>query len=1706
MHGPHSFVRVPWSSLFNDLPKTCGLAAVVALVLLLTTMKLQNTLLDRSKKPELTSARERKHSSIMTLWKQIRVLHYRNMCIRRHHWLAALFEIAIPTLIFGLVTKVAVQHNKIFHFESNETIYPVQPESDILTHGLTHFPFLDLTFAPNNSATKRIVDKMVEVIKDNHKHSVIEIKTHGVDSESAIVDRIFKVYGNKNDTPLFIPAFGIYFRNINADSNEIPKHIDVVIRPVNELVDTNVLVSTPGSEREGRSAAYIWGGSLAIDWALQDAVLKLSSNSGSTLPKVLIEEFPQPASSRDESVFDLIFKFLPAATLFSMTLIFPFLLKNIISEKETGAKELMKMMGLKSWMTWVGWLMAVLMTQLITLAIVTFFMTAPVFGPPLLKSSPTLLFVYLLLYVLVAICFSFALCPIFKRPTVGVCVAMILWYATGYKFEIPNDSRFKILRYASYLFPNIALNRGWASFHYFELRADGAHWSDFYTRPVDRDTSSLAVIFGSFTLQIVIFSIITWYLDAVRPGPYGIPESLLFFTKKSYWSNTGASKEFVDDESDPMQNRNFEPVSRDLKPGIQVRNLKKSFKNVTAVNKVSVNFYQGEITALLGHNGAGKTTTMSMLTGMIPADSGKVIVDDYNIFDNISQFRENLGLCPQHNLLFNYLNVLEHLIFFGLLKGLSKKQAYTEALNLMELQNISSKKSAMIGQLSGGMKRKLSLAIALIGSPKILMLDEPTSGMDPESRREMWNLLLNMRGERTIILTTHFMEEADVLGDRIAIMDHGEIMCFGTSIMLKKLYGAGYYLNVLKQKNFTQNRDLITSAIQEFIPEAELRSDEGPKLTYILPTESVDGFPSMFTKLESLKNELGIASLGVSCTTMEEVFLKVGEIAAEERDSGDNESSNSQENYSAFTSPEGDSGKLKLQPALLCQQFSALLNKKLIYSYRRRFMYLIFGIVPILASILSNFLLNSQEIGPPPMPALELDPSIYDTMQIYYHSNDSNPYAAQLKDLVPLQTPVQIPPDQDTNQYLLNLGKADLNEYYAENLLALQVSKTSVTAMYNQIAIHSLPISLNLAYNLLLKSVANRTLSTTLHPLSLKVVEPCALEPTSRGALFVFYAFAWIQFFGTSLLILTGSLIAFPIVERLNNAKQLQLMTGVSPVIYWMTTFIVDYAYFLIVSFLSVFVFVISGNLLAEAGVILCFILMISGVSNILFAYVLSYFKKSYASCYSLYLNINLFVGTYGAIIVYAMLKLNGASGEAVINRFWLGLADYILRFLPQYPFLIALMTFLWAAFENSWCVLCPNQPCTKLNYFEWSTKSDIGLNNYLLTLAIDALIYLAIIILVELGYIEQIQRLAFNRICGTHFLDENHSSEDPDVNEEKDRVDSAKDQPDNISDHLLIVDNLVKKFSRTHAAVRGISFAVKPGECFGLLGVNGAGKTTTFRMITGDTLPTIGDCSIFNYFLSQKRQKYLSMIGYCPQFDGINEYLTGNEMLETFAKLRGVHRSKINQQISKWLSTLGLNEYRHKLCGTYSGGNKRKLSTAMALIGDPSLVVLDEPTSGVDPISRRKLWNVLLESRKHGQAIVFTSHSMDECETLCDRLTIMVAGKMMCIGNVEYLKQRYAQGYSIMIKLGNATESDLQDLKDMVIEKFGNDIVLKDKHAGLLNYHITQPSVPLSELFSRMQSIRESMNIVEDYQICNTTLEQVFLAFARSEAKIIET
>ncbi|KHJ82963.1 ABC transporter, ATP-binding protein, partial [Oesophagostomum dentatum] len=167
--------------------------------------------------------------------------------------------------------------------------------------------------------------------------------------------------------------------------------------------------------------------------------------------------------------------------------------------------------------------------------------------------------------------------------------------------------------------------------------------------------------------------------------------------------------------------------------------------------------------------------------------SGTAYIDDYDIRTSLPQVRKQTGLCPQYNILFSSLTVMEHLEFFCKLKG--REYFEKEAVDILTRLKIEFKMHSRAGTLSGGQKRKLSLAIALIGGSEIVMLDEPTSGMDPGARHETWTLLQAEKSHRTILLTTHFMEEADLLGDRIAIMAHGQLQCCGSGMYLKAQYG-----------------------------------------------------------------------------------------------------------------------------------------------------------------------------------------------------------------------------------------------------------------------------------------------------------------------------------------------------------------------------------------------------------------------------------------------------------------------------------------------------------------------------------------------------------------------------------------------------------------------------------------------------------------------------------------------------------------------------------------------------------------------------------------------------------------------------------------------------------------------------------------------------------------------------------------------------
>lgn len=223
----------------------------------------------------------------------------------------------------------------------------------------------------------------------------------------------------------------------------------------------------------------------------------------------------------------------------------------------------------------------------------------------------------------------------------------------------------------------------------------------------------------------------------------------------------------------------------------------------------------------------------------------------------------------------------------------------------------------------------------------------------------------------------------------------------------------------------------------------------------------------------------------------------------------------------------------------------------------------------------------------------------------------------------------------------------------------------------------------------------------------------------------------------------------------------------------------------------------------------------------------------------------------------------------------------------------------------------------------------------------------------------------------------------------------------------LIVIDKLVKKYEDT-IAVNGLSLEVKEGELFGLLGPNGAGKTTTINVLCGLLKPTSGSVSVGGYDVTKESFKIKELIGVCPQDTAVYSYLTGRENVELFGNLHTMPKDKIKKNSEELLNKLGLLEDANRRAGKYSGGIRRRLNIAMALVQDPKIVFLDEPTVGMDVQSRHAVWDFLREIKKRRKTIILTTHYMEEAEELCDRVGIIDHGKLIALGSPKQLKDDF--------------------------------------------------------------------------------------------------
>ena len=317
-------------------------------------------------------------------------------------------------------------------------------------------------------------------------------------------------------------------------------------------------------------------------------------------------------------------------------------------------------------------------------------------------------------------------------------------------------------------------------------------------------------------------------------------------------------------------------------------------KKLKALQNIYMDVSRGELLSLLGHNGAGKTTLINALCGNISITGGYAIINDVNITDdNIkSKYKRQLiGLCPQHDILWEELTPYEHIKLYASIRNYVKSDIDQIVKIKMKEVNLEHVTNDKVSTFSGGMKRRISILLSTVGNPNVVFLDEPSTGLDPVNRRFIWNMIKEIKKKSSVILTTHSMTEAEFLSDRICVIKKGTMQCIGTSLDLKKIYGDGYILTFICEKDCQEKVKEIILGLSE---EINLVSSKGGNLMFSLGFDKI-GELNWFIKIlnkdfsdEKLKSLKGLVKeCGIVQTSIEEIFLKIAREEGEDVDDGE---------------------------------------------------------------------------------------------------------------------------------------------------------------------------------------------------------------------------------------------------------------------------------------------------------------------------------------------------------------------------------------------------------------------------------------------------------------------------------------------------------------------------------------------------------------------------------------------------------------------------------------------------------------------------------------------------------------------------------------------------------------------------------------------------------------------------------------------------
>ena len=1418
-----------------------------------------------------------------------------------------------------------------------------------------------------------------------------------------------------------------------------------------------------------------------------------------------------------------------------------YVLKMVI-EKESRSKEVMKIMGMGEGTYFLSYFVEYFIVNIIY-AFVLGYLSHLAF-----KYIPYIYFVlYLWLFGLNIFALAF-FCQSFMDSTrLALIVTCLIYCLMLFVSAAVYDKKIKkIYKIIAAFLPPVNLLLGAFTlgefermYYYFESKYINENYLNY----------SLSTCYIMFTADFFIYLFLGFYLQNVIPHEFGVAKPWYFIFLPSYWLRNCFNKkknkinlsqeksekktEENKDDKNIVDNNNEIPIERiiindknnnsnnsifddnphkgemdfqneDLYQDRNKRNDVFMLRNVTKVyddgkiacNKISFNLFRNEIFALLGRNGAGKTSLINVLIGMNVASSGNALYKEKDILEesNMNEFRNKLGICPQHDILFPKLTVREHLEMFCYFKGFDENKIKEEVDNTLKDFRIHDIENILAGTLSAGQRRKLSIAISIIGGSEVIFLDEPSSGMDITSRRNLWEILKKITEKKIIILTTHYMEEASALGNRIGIMAEGVLKCIGTPLFLIEKYGKYLSVNVYKENN-ANNDDIINffKSKAEGI-ETEILTQEIliriPKNKPFTEEKNIN-IETFFSDLDNNLKQLKIKNYSASMPTLEDVFLNIGSVHLEEEEMLQSGKTDEEKNERILFKQKYIKDFTKTEKFLF--DIVALLKKRSFQILRDTKTFMLEIICPILLVLVGCIVVQIDIFKDSEPIHVNKDTLASFGKQVIYYGDINNidiNYNHNFKFIYTNVTTEflyldKIPTSPLTRakdglkSFLLKLyekekGNSNLNNYGALFTINSDFThhKYDLIQIINGRARQSPMMFAYFFMNQILEK-EGITLDFTHYPL------PTTADNKSNSK--ALNNFCLVFFVSIAFSLIPANFISSIVLERINNSKHLMRMSGVSILAYWLINFLFELVKYYFTAGICLLILLIFGFI--PKYFYLCYLLY--GPPMIIITYFTSFFFNSEAIAQNFLILFNLVFGSLGSTVVILLRAIDKTTNVAKI-------VAYIIRIVPSFAFGYGYNLLL-----NGKLIMFIDY---SINYLKKPDSTYISLEyagSDTLFLGLSFFIYLLGLIIIEfnayslsqvddglLPQNEEIQDKEVKKeIKKANKLSENdmnelnkniqlypiNDSQNENVNEKRNvnfkindnnikTKDKLYNSPKEIMNHnnykginkedySVRIKNIQKIyntgcniFSKPIIGVKNISFTVNYGECFGLLGLNGAGKTTIFKAITEEHALTHGSIYINGLNLIQNFDRLKLMFGYCPQFDAIFPYMSVYENLEFYSRIKGVDPEKLNEIIQAMIESMTLTKYKNKLAGQLSGGNKRKLSVAISMICNPTIVLLDEPSTGMDPEARRFMWAVIhkLTSKSDSNSVIMTTHSMDEAETLCRRMGIIVNGEFVCLGSSNYIKETYGYGYDINVRIKPFEQEKMNEiLKNLGLKRY---------------------------------------------------------------------